>query len=261
MLVIISATEEKILNLKVISHSETKGYGDVVFAKPEFSDYFKGLSFDAVSPKVDFCSGASMSFQGVISGVERAIAFHKEQVLKQESDGINLTNSEKATLALPEGKKMVDKTEEFLAKLGNKADKAAKDMGLLNYVEIVDASEAVVGYAYITETEYIIFEGLKQKHRAVFMFDANWENSKLVIVSSSDTLGSAPDYADAQKYPTLVGHPFLEQFNGRKMADLVAEYMSNSDIHADLVAGGSVTTRFAKNNILAIVKYHSQANK
>ena len=136
-------------------------------------------------------------------------------------------------------------------------------MGLLNYVEIVDGNNAVVGYAYITETEYIIFEGLKQKHKLVFMFDANWENSKLIAVSSSDTMGSAPDYANADKYSNLVGHPFLDLYANRSMADFVAEYQEKSEITVSMddVKGASVTTRFVCNNIVAIVRYHIQANK
>ena len=264
-LIILSSNENKILGFKVISHNETNSgsYGGPLLNSPEFATQFVGISFDDVSSKVDFVAGstAGITLNGIKGAVNEVIEFHKFQVLGEEDTGIELTSAEMQLLNLPAGQTMVDKTDEFLAKLGNNADKAKDTMDLLNYVEIVDANNAVVGHAYITETTYIIFEGLKQKHKLVFMFDANWENSKLVAVSSTDTMGSAPDYADRVDLPTIVGHPFLNQYNNKSMSDFVSEYLANSDIIVDMVHGASVTTTQVKNNIVAIVRYHNQANK
>lgn len=264
-LVILDADEEKVMGFKVISHNETNSgtYGGPMLNDPAFAEQFKGLTFSEVETEVDFVAGstAGITLNGIKGAVNEVIEFHKVQIMGGEVSSIELSDAELTKLNLPAGQTLVDKTEEFLAKLGKNADKAKDAMDLLNYVEIVDASNAVVGHAYITETEYIIFEGIKQKHKLVFMFDVNWENSKLFAVSSTDTMASAPDYAGNQTNPTIVGHPYLDQFSNTSMAALVSEYLANSEIHADDIAGASVTTLQIKNNILAIVRYHYQANK
>lgn len=264
-LIILSTQENTVLGFKMISHNETNSgtYGGPLLNDPAFGEQFVGLSFDDISSKVDFVAGstAGITLNGIKAAVNEVIEFHRYEVMGEVNDGIELSGAERTLLALPEGHNMVDKTDEFLSKLGNKADKAVSDIGLLNYVQVIDNNNVVVGHAYITETEYIIFEGLRQKHKLVFMFDGNWENSKLYAVSSTDTMGSAPDYAGAQTNPTIVNHPFLNQYANKSMADFVAEYLATSDIHSDSVSGASVTTSYVANNIIAIVKYHNQANK
>lgn len=267
-LAVLSSTEEKVLGLSCLSHAETNtgSYGGPMLNAPEFYEQFVNLEFDAVSTDVDYVAGstAKITLLGVLGAVESAIKYHKEVVMNVEIDPIQLNAAEKAVLALPEGQKLVDKTEEFKTKLGNKAEMAVEDMGLLNYAEIHDASDTVVGYAYIVYVDYVIFEGIHQNHKMVFMFDANWENSELVVVSSSDTMTSSDAYVNGPDYdatnPGLMNNKFLQQFNGHKMADLYDAYLNDS-LKFDKISGASVTTNeFVGGIVGLIVEYHGKAN-
>ena len=260
MMVILDADEQKVLKVKVISQSETGEYWDKVVSNNIVAS-FEGLGFDELTSVTDAKIGATLSVNGIAAGIENAISFQRYEILGEVNDGVNLSGTERKKLGLLEGQKMVDKTDEFLTKLGKDADKAKKAMNLLNYIDIVDSNDEVVGHAYVTETTYVIFEGMKQKHKLVFMFDSNWENSKLIAVSTSDTMSGAPDYKDKETFPSIVGHPFLEQYNNRTMKNFVDEFKATSDISADLVGGASVTTGYVANNIIAIVRYHNMANK
>lgn len=266
-LTVLSSTEEKVLGLSCLSHSETNTgkYGGPMLNAPEFYEQFVNLEFDAVSTDVDYVAGstAKITLLGVLGAVESAIKYHKEVVMNVEIDPIQLNAAEKAVLALPEGQKLVDKTEEFKTKLGNKAQQAIEDMGLLNYAEIHDASGVVVGHAYIVTHEYVIFEGINQNHKMVFSFDANWENSKLTVVSSSDTMKDSEEYVAGPDYdatnPGLVKNQWLSVFSGHKMADLCAAFASDN-LKFDTLEGATKSTTEVCNQIVKIVKYHGRAN-
>ena len=264
-LITLSSQENKILGFKMISHNETNSgkYGGPMLNDPAFAEQFAGVSFDDMSSTIDFTAGstAGITLNGIKGAVNEVIEFHRYEVKGEVNDGIELSGAERTLLNLPAGQTMVNKTDEFLTKLGKDADKAKKDMNLLNFVEIVDSNNVVVGHAYVTETTYVIFEGLKQKHKLVFMFDANWENSKLIAVSSTDTMASAPNYADRETLSSIVGHPFLNQYSNKTMKSLVDEFKETTDIKVDTIGGASVTAGYVSNNVLSIVKYHNKAYK
>ena len=266
-LAVLSSTEEKILGLSCLSHSETNTgtYGGPMLNAPEFYEQFVNLEFDLIGTEIDYVAGstAKLTLSGVIDAVRSAIKYHREVVMNVEIEPIQLEPEEKAALGLPEGQKLVDKTDEFRTKLGDKADKNFADMGLLNYAEIHDANDTVVGYAYIVYLDYILYENVHQQHKLVFSFDANWENSKLTVVSANETMKDSPDYVEGPDYdaanPGLINHKWLSVFSGHKMSDLYSEFV-NDKLEFDALHGVSKTTSEVANQVIKIVKYHGRAN-
>jgi len=259
MMVIVSAKEEKILNLKVLSHSETTGYGDVLFAKDEFKSYFIGLEFSNLANGTDASAGATLSFGGVVGGVDGVISFHKQAIKGEVSDGINLSDSQRAKFELAEGQVMVDKTEDFKAKLKaasseNKYNSILEGLRLLNFIEIQDASGQVINYAYVVDQEYSceLEHGSrgKQKYTIALMFDANWANSKLLVIDSTDSMSSVG-------FDSLANNAWIKEFNGHTAAEL-STMMSNAEI--DKISGATFTSNTVIAHVTSIMSAHDRAN-
>lgn len=265
-IVVLDADENKIVGFKVVSHNETNSgsYGGPLLNDPAFAEQFSGLAFDNLNTGVDFTAGstAKITLNGILSAVNTVIDFHRYEILGEVNDGIKLNGGERTLLALPEGQVLVDKTEEFKTLLGNKASDAVAELGLLNYVDIVDANGAVVGHGYIVEESYSceLEHGARgtKTYKMAYLFDQNWENSKLIVVSSDDTLGDSTMLEDKYKdYTTIISHPWLsEHFNGLKMADLVAAY--NPD-DVDKINGATFTSNTIKSHVATIVFWHDRS--
>jgi RnfABCDGE-type electron transport complex G subunit len=259
MMVILSAKEDKILKLKVLSHSETTGYGDVLFAKDEFNEYFINLDFGDLTKGTDASAGASLSFGGALNGVDNVISFHKQAIKGEESDGINLSDSQRAKFNLADGQVMVDKTEDFKAKLKaasseNKYNSILEGLRLVNFIEIQDATGNVVNYAYVVDQEYSceLEHGSrgKQKYTIALMFDSNWENSKLLIIDSTDSMSSVG-------FDSLANNAWVNNFNGHTAAELSA-MMSGAEI--DKITGATFTSNTVIAHVTSIMSAHDRAN-
>ena len=75
-LVVLSSTEEKILGINFISHSETSGYGADLISKQEFIEWFNGLSFAEFDGGTDLSTGATKTMTGVKKSLTKVIEFH-----------------------------------------------------------------------------------------------------------------------------------------------------------------------------------------
>lgn len=262
-LLVLSATENKILGFDVVSHSETNSgtYGGPLLNSPEFSAQFTNISFDDVATEVDYVAGstAKVTLSAVKSGVDNVIAFHRYEVNGEVDDGINLTATERKMLNLAEGYVMEDKSDEFKTALkGNTTENKYKDilenLGLLNFVEIKDATGAVKGHAYVVEGKYNceVEHGNRawQTYKLVFIFDENRENTKLIIVNSTDSLGAIGK-------PSIGDQAWVaENFNGKTVADLNTA-LSNSEV--DYIVGATFTSKAVRDNVSAILDAHSRA--
>ena len=262
-LLVLSATENKILGFDVVSHSETNSgtYGGPLLNSPEFSAQFTNISFDDVGSKVDFVAGstAKVTLSAVKSGVDNVIAFHKVEVNGEVDDGINLTATERKMLELAEGYVMEDKSQDFKDSLkANTSENKYKDilnnLGLLNFVEIKNANGEVKGHAYVVEGKYNceVEHGNRawQTYKFVFMFDENGANTKLVIVNSADSLGAIgqPSIGD-QEWIT-------ENFHGFTVNE-IKEALNNGDV--DYIHGATFTSKAIRVHVSTVVDAHSRA--
>lgn len=268
--VVISATEDKIIGLNIVSHAETAGKGDIALENPEFLSQFENATFDEIAglPKQDFIVGATVSPDAVKNKVNDIISFHRFEVMGEVDDGIKLNGGERKILALPDGYSMVNKTDLFFEKLNDKYDEIAATKydgknggGILNYVQIVDSENTLKGHAYIVEgvanCEGGHGERLLNDYKFVFMFDEKWENSKLVVVFTEDTISNSP--AHNSTYPgqgNLINHPWLTAtFSGHSMNQLATD---NSLIKpTDTIVGATGSTKGIINHVKQIIKYHA----
>lgn len=273
--IVISSTEDKVVGLNIVSHSETPGRGDVALANPTFLEQFENATFDELAslPKQDFVVGATVSPSAIKSSVDDIISFHRFDVMGEVDDGIKLNGGERKILSLPEGYTMVNKTDLFFEKLNDKYDSIAAQKfdgksgaGILNYIQIFDASNNLKGHAYIAEgvancegghNESGFNERLLNDYKFVLMFDENWENSKLVVVFSEDTISNSE--AHNSQYPgqsNLINHPWLEKtFTGYSMAEWSLSY--NKLVKpTDTIVGATGSTKGLINHIPQIIKYH-----
>ena len=257
--------ESKIIGFDVISHSETNSgtYGGPLLNSPEFSAQFKDLAFDDVSSGVDFVAGstAKVTLNAVKTGVYDIIEFHKSEIFGEASTGakIELTPDEIKLVNLAEGYTMVDKSDDFKANLkantsANKYESILEELGLLNYVDITDASGAVKGHAYIVEGEYNceVEHGNRawQSYKFVFMFDENGANTKLVIVSSGDSLGAIGQ-------PSIGDQPWVaDNFNGKTVTE-IGDALASDEI--DYIHGATFTSNAIKAHVSSVVDAHSRA--
>ena len=269
ILVVLDSEESTVVGVNVVSHSETPSYGGAVLADPNYVSQFTNISFDALFTDVDGVAGSTKTCNGVVLGVDNAISFHREEVFKETivNDGVELNNKERKTLSLPEGYTMVDKTEEFKSTLKGKVSSTMyKDIievnvkpdveytKILNYVDIKDGSGNLKGHAYVVEGQYNceVDEGNRawQKHKFVLMFDEQGNNTKVVFVSSSDSL-----VADG-KEPIGSLSWVSENFDGKTMSQL-NEILSNDGV--DKVAGSTFTTNMTIINVSVVVDAHNRA--
>ena len=264
-LLVLSASENTILGFEVVSHSETNSgtYGGPLLNSPEFAAQFTNISFDDVATEVDFVAGstAKTTLAAVKTGVDNVISFHKQEIFGEVDDGINLTSTERKMLELPEGHIMTDKSEDFKTALKaktseNKYKDILENLGLLNFVEITDASGTTKGHAYVVEGKYNceVEHGNRawQTYKLVFMFDENAANTKLVIVNSKDSLGAIQ--VDSISKPN---HSWVvENFNGKTVAEINAA-LSNSEV--DYIVGATFTSKAVRDNVSAILDAHSRA--
>ena len=257
--------DEKILGFEIVSHSETNSgsYGGPLLNSPEFAAQFTGITFDQVGSEVDFVAGstAKVTLNAVKTGVENVIKYHKQSVLGEADDGIKLTPAEREKLNLPEGQTMVDKTEEFKTTLKGKVSDNVynnimndANIGIINYLEIVDASGAVKGYAYVAQGKYNceVEHGSRawQEHKFAIMFDENQANIKVVIISTGDSLGAIGK-------PSLDSMSWVsENFNGKTVAEVNAAL---SEGQVDYVAGSTFTTIAFRDHMSFVLDAHSRA--
>lgn len=255
--------KEVIIGFNVVSHKETNSgsYGGPLLDSPDFAAQFKDLPFDKVSSDVDFVAGstAKITLNAVKTGVENIIAFHKQAIFKQESDGIKLTSGEREKFGLAEGQVMVDKSEEFKTALKNNTtenayNKTLESLALINYIEIQDAGGAVKGHAYAVEGKYNceVEHGQRawQDYKIGLMFDENEANTKLVIISSGDSLA-------AISKPSLDQMSWVsDNFNGKTVSEL-NDALSNTEIDAE--AGSTFTTNAIKAHVATIINAHIRA--
>ena len=256
MMVILSAKEQKILNLKVLSQSETGDYWSKIESNNVLAN-FKDLPFDNLTSVSDLKIGATVSLTGVVDGVQKAIKFHKENILGEESTGIELTDGEITKLGLLEGQTLADGNETFVNKLKANTDKYESildKMGFIQFIEIKGASAETVGYIYVVEDVYNCevadHQRADQKFKLAYMFDNEWKNSKLVVLSSSDSMADMPN-----PQPALGDNEWMNQFNGLSMSDLSAAVGGAED----KISGATFTSTAIKNNIKAVVNAHTRA--
>ncbi|MBQ9731015.1 MAG: FMN-binding protein [Bacilli bacterium] len=256
MIVVISAKEQKVLNLKVLSQSETGDYWNKLVTN-NVLDNFKDASFDDISAVADLKVGATVSLSGVVDGVQKAVKFHRENILGEESTGIELTDGEITKLALAEGQTLADGTETFVEKLKTntgKYESIMQTMGFIQFIEIKDASEATVGYIYLVEGVYNCevadHQRADQKFKLAYMFDKDWKNSKIVVLSSSDSMKDMPN-----PQPALGDNEWMNQFNGLSISELSAAVGGAED----KIIGATFTSTAIKNNIKAVVNAHTRA--
>lgn len=272
-LVVLSYPEETIKGFKVISHEETAGptLGAALLDSPEFAEQFSGISFSDLGSEVDFVAGstAKTTLNAVKNGVDGIISFHKENILKQEASTIELTSQEmnKVQEALSEGDTLVDKTEDFKAALKSKVTnnvynsiinvEAAEEteyVKIWNYLEILDASGNVKGYAYVAQGQYNceVEHGARkwQDHKFVFMFDKDGGNTKVIIVKNGDTLSGAG------KEPLESNAWLSDNFNGKTVTQLVNDLKSES---IDILAGATFTTDYFRAHFGVVADAHVKA--
>ncbi len=155
-------------------------------------------------------------------------------------------------------------SETFLGKLGNKATQATDAIGLLNALDFTKDG-VVTGHAYVSTKHIKIPEVGEQDVKYVFMFDASWANSKLIVVNTTDTLTASENtnYINGEDFDSqatcIADHSWINQFTGRSMESMIAEL--EEQLHIDTIAGASFTTASMRNTIVAIVKWHNQAYK
>lgn len=75
-LVVLSSSEDKIIGINFISHSETSGYGADLIAKEEFVEWFKDLAFEEVANGTDISTGATKTMTGIKNSLLKVIDFH-----------------------------------------------------------------------------------------------------------------------------------------------------------------------------------------
>lgn len=256
--IIISAKEEKILKLKVLSQSETADYWNKLVSSNTLAG-FENLAFSDIGNVADLKVGATVSLGGVVDGVQKAIKFHKENILGEESTGIELTDTEITKLGLSDGQTLVDASETFETALKastseSKYQSTLDNMGYIQFIDIKDASDAVVGHIYVVEAVYNCevadHQRADQKFKFAYMFDNNWENGKIVVLSSSDSMADMPN-----PQPALGNNDFMNQFNGLSMNEL-SELISGT---VDGISGATFTTTAVKTNIKAVVNAHTRA--
>ena len=264
-LLVLDSEEEIIRGFSVVSHSETNSgtYGGPLLDSPDFAAQFKDIAFSDVAEDVDFVAGstAKVTLGAVKTGVEKVISFHKEAIFGEASTGINLTDSEIGKLGLAEGYVLEDKTEDFKTQLkanvsANKYNNTMEELGLINFLEIKDANGNVKGHAYAVEGKYNceVEHGNRawQSYKIAFMFDENEANTKLVIISSGDSLPAA-NQLPLDQQPWVA-----DSFNGKTVAE-INELLANDEI--DFVHGATFTTNAIKAHVATIVSAHSSAYK
>ena len=263
-LLVLDDTDSIIVGFRVVSHQETNSgsYGGPLLNSPDFAAQFTGIGFDEVGSKVDFVAGstAKVTMGAVKAGVDNVISFHKQAVLGETDDGINLTSTERQMLGLAEGLVMTDKTEDFKTTLKGKVSAnmykniMEKDnFAILNYIEIADSAGSVTGHAFVATGRYNceVEHGNRawQEHKFVLMFDNEAANTKVVVVKTTDSLGAIGK-------DSLDKSPWLENFNGKTMSQLKSA-LSNGEIKN--LAGASYTTPYFQGDLATVVDAYSRA--
>ena len=257
-LTVISAEDEVILGVQIVSNNETSNIGGALLKDEAFIQQFTNISFDSIYTDVDGKQGATTTLNGLINGLESVISFHKQELLGEEevNDGVNLNGRERKALGLPEGSTMTNKTEEFKTTLKSKTSANAynqimndKNVKIIQYIEIKDASGTVTDYGYIVEGKYgcelAHGERTTQTHKFVFMVNANDGKTKTVFVTPGHSLGTAGI--------TGVFEPFVnDNFNG-----LTAQEILDSKV--EFVAGATFTTNAVKDHLVFIADAHVRA--
>ena len=264
-LLVLDDTDSIIVGFSVVSHQETNSgsYGGPLLNSPDFASQFTGIGFDEVGSKVDYVAGstAKVTMGAVKAGVDNVISFHKQAVLGETDDGINLTSTERQMLGLAEGSVMTDKTEDFKTTLKGKV--SANDynniindanIAILNYIEITDAAGTVTGHAYVAEGKYNceVEHGNRawQTHKFVIMFDANEANAKTIVVKSTDSLGAIDkDSLDKMNWVT-------QNFNGKTVAEINSAL---SEGQVGFVAGSTFTSNAFRDHVSFVLDAHSRA--
>lgn len=258
--VVFSSTEDKVIGIKIVANSETNSIGGAALTNPEFIGQFNDASFDDIA-SADTVAGATVTTSALKNGVDKIISFHKEQVKGEESDGINLSAGERLAFNLEEGQMLVDKSEDFLGKLRentseNRYNTILKSMKLINFLEIQDASSNVLKYAYVVENSYSceLEHGSRgtQTYKLALLFDANWSNSEIIVISSTDSMASIPN----NPMDSLASNAWLENFEGKTTSELLSLMSENG---VDKIAGATFTSNTVISHITTIIDAHTRA--
>jgi Na+-translocating ferredoxin:NAD+ oxidoreductase RnfG subunit len=271
-LLVLDDTEPIIVGFSVVSHQETNSgsYGGPLLNSPDFASQFTGIGFDEVGSKVDYVAGstAKVTMGAVKAGVDNVISFHKQAVLGETDDGINLTSTERQMLGLAEGSVMTDKTEEFKTTLKGKVSanvyknimeqevvEKKEYTKIWNYIEIADAKGTVKGHAYVVQGNYNceVEHGKKswQEHKFVFMFDENGANVNVVVVNSTDSLGATTMDSKA------IENWLDANYNGKTVTQINDILSGEGGI--DFIHGATFTSTYLRNHIGHVINAHTRA--
>ena len=258
MIVVISSSEDKVIGIKVLSHSETPSYGGEMLENEEFINIFDNISINSLPNKADFNYGASLTFNGVVDGVKKSINVHNNY-LGKVSALCEVTDVECKKVDINSSYKAVDKTEEVFNSLRNKIKESrynnlVNKLNLLYYVELQDSSNNVKNYIYIVKGSYNCEAeaGVRktQTYRIALKFDNNWANSKLIVLSSNDTLSS-------KGMAGLETTDWVNSFNGMSIDELTGK-LNNFEI--DSIAGATFSSSSLKDKVSVILEAHQYNN-
>ena len=183
----------KIVNLKVLSHSETAGLGSKI-ENPEFINQFVGTTEELSSGNVDMISGATISSNASISAINTA-----RKAFNQYAKGIvevELTLEEKLGLLFGEGTPAATLTTEY------------------SHPDAVEFWQTEKGIIIVTEgkgngiigDEHVSGEYLK----AYVAFNADGTIAGVLYDDSSETAGLGTKISE---------EPFISIFNGKTNTD------------------------------------------
>ncbi|MGM0688997.1 MAG: FMN-binding protein [Bacillota bacterium] len=86
-------SEGEIIGMRIVSHSETPGIGDVITTEP-FQEQFVGKSFEdpiAAGDDVEIVTGATISTSAMVNSIRQTVGFVAGQFLGQEIIEIDIT--------------------------------------------------------------------------------------------------------------------------------------------------------------------------
>lgn len=256
MVLVLSNTDNVVLGLKVMEHTETESFGKILLESPDFESQFINLPFDNVDTNVkyDGIASASLTLNGVKDSVKKVITFHKTKNQSGTTNNANVSSEERALMGLDKNDELVDKSEEFLNTLKanvseNMYNTLTKNLGLKYYVEILDGNKNIKGYGYIVEGKYN-YEAengsrLTCSYKLSLTMDKNYSNIKVTVLSSEDTI------KDTFVEETAVTDWINNNYNGKSIKEI-----SEMGTNVDSIVGATFTSSAYRNHISYIVKAH-----
>ena len=137
----ISQSNEEILGMRLVEHTETKGIGANA-TEPEYYELFNNKSLDEEA--TDTMTGATVTSWGVLEGVNMARNFYNEKFLGKEV-------VEEETEDIPAPEAIFGEDYEFRALEESEIESLADGRPITEIIEIYDG-EDLEGYAITTKT-------------------------------------------------------------------------------------------------------------